>query len=406
MMPGGLTRVTASADTMVVSMQQGGGSKDTWVLSAGPVSNFTLLSSTVQPVELSRGGSDLPSRAADNLFWLGRYAERTEGMVRLLRGILVRVTENSGIAEAPELPALLRVLALQTARPPSSPPDAPHHPAAESFIREVLFDENRTETLNGTLRALHRVAGMVRDRISTDMWRVVSNLKFPDISTEGLENRLLHDGIHATQRNGSTGIEMLGDVLDEMNRLVSGLAAFGGLATESMTRGQGWRFLDMGRRLERSLQMVRLLHGTLVTVSANEGPILEALLEIADSSMTYRRRYLGSLQTAPVLDLLLSDETNPRSLVFQLMALSEDVEHLPPRELLLPGRSAEQRLMLSCVTQVRLADIANLASDLGGIRPHLQELLDRLRHDLPLLSDAITQNYLSHLQASRHLRRS
>jgi len=406
MMPGGLTRVTASADTMVVSMQQGGGSKDTWVLSAGPVSNFTLLSSTVQPVELSRGGSDLPSRAADNLFWLGRYAERTEGMVRLLRGILVRVTENSGIAEAPELPALLRVLALQTARPPSSPPDAPHHPAAESFIREVLFDENRTETVNGTLRALHRVAGMVRDRISTDMWRVVSNLKFPDISTEGLENRLLHDGIHATQRNGSTGIEMLGDVLDEMNRLVSGLAAFGGLATESMTRGQGWRFLDMGRRLERSLQMVRLLHGTLVTVSANEGPILEALLEIADSSMTYRRRYLGSLQTAPVLDLLLSDETNPRSLVFQLMALSEDVEHLPPRELLLPGRSAEQRLMLSCVTQVRLADIANLASDLGGIRPHLQELLDRLRHDLPLLSDAITQNYLSHLQASRHLRRS
>ena len=111
-LPGGLTRVSASPDTMVVSMQRGGGSKDTWVLSPGPVSNFSLLRPAGAPLELTRGGSDLPSRVADNLYWLGRYAERAEGLTRLLRGVLVRLTESSGLTEVPELPALLRAVTL------------------------------------------------------------------------------------------------------------------------------------------------------------------------------------------------------------------------------------------------------------------------------------------------------
>ena len=112
-MPGGLTRTAAGPDSLVVSMQQGGGSKDTWVLSAGPVSPFSLLPPPGGPIELSRGGGDLPSRAADNLHWLGRYVERAEGRARLLRGILVRLTEKSGLADVPELPVLLRALTHQ-----------------------------------------------------------------------------------------------------------------------------------------------------------------------------------------------------------------------------------------------------------------------------------------------------
>ena len=107
-MPGGLTRVAASPDALVVSMQQGAGSKDTWVESAGPICTLSLLPSTTGPVELSRGGSDLPSRTADNLYWLGRYVERAEGCVRLLRSIFVRLTEQTGLADVPELPVLLR----------------------------------------------------------------------------------------------------------------------------------------------------------------------------------------------------------------------------------------------------------------------------------------------------------
>jgi hypothetical protein len=127
-----------------------------------------------------------------------------------------------------------------------------------------------------------------------------------------------------------------------------------------MTRGQGWRFLDMGRKLERSLHTIALVRLTLGTAQGAEGPLLEALLEIADSSMTYRRRYLGSLRTAAVLDLLLADETNPRSLAFQMAALADDVEHLP-RETEHPGRGPEQRLMLSALTSLRLADVERLA---------------------------------------------
>ncbi len=400
MMPGGLTRVTASADTMVVSMQQGGGSKDTWVLSSSPVSSFSLLSATVKPVELSRGGSDLPSRAADNLFWLGRYAERAEGMVRLLRGILVRLLEKSGVAEVPELPSLLRVLALHA--PPPTAESAVQQPSYDLFVRDILIDDEKSGSLAQTLRMLHRVAGMVRDRISTDMWRVVSGLKSPEQPRE-IENHLLQIGALSETRNGVDPTETLTDALDEMNRLVGGLAAFGGLAIESMTRGQGWRFLDMGRRLERALHLIQLLYGTLVNVNSNEGPLLEALLEIADSSMTYRRRYLSTVQTAPVLDLLLADETNPRSLVFQLAALADDVDHLP-RDPAQPGRSAEQRLTLSAVTSLQLADIDMLASfGPDGVRHHLVELLLHLQHEIPIICDTLTQNYLSHLQPSRHL---
>lgn len=396
MMPGGLTRVTASLDTLVVSMQQGGGSKDTWVVSSTPVSSFTLLSTTVKPVELSRGGSDLPSRAADNLYWLGRYAERAESMVRLLRGILVRLTEKSGIADVPELPFLLQVLTSHaTAIVAAGDLGAPQ-PDVELYVREMIYDEERMEGLVHTLQLLHRTAGMVRDRISTDMWRVVSGLKYPE-SSHTLPNRLA-----PIERNGTVSFETLADALDDMNRLVGSLAAFGGLAMESMTRGQGWRFLDMGRRLERALHLIRLLHGTLVHVSPNEAPLLEALLEVADSSMTYRRRYLTTVQTAPVLDLLLADETNPRSIVFQLAALADDVANLP-RDPSQSGRSAEQRLILGAVTSVQLADIDHLAMVTNGTRTQLEHLLNKLRRELPVLSDTITQNYLSHLQPSRHL---
>jgi uncharacterized alpha-E superfamily protein len=159
----------------------------------------------------------------------------------------------------------------------------------------------------------------------------------------------------------------------------------------------------MGRRLERSIQLIRLLRNTLRTVSSSEGPLLEALLEIADSSMTYRRRYLAGLQAAPVLDLLLADETNPRSLAYQLVALAESIGRLP-RDPALPGRSAEDRLVLANLSKMRLAELDALSrADESGRRPRLTSLLAGLEADLPVLSDIIAANYFSHLQTSRHL---
>ncbi len=192
------------------------------------------------------------------------------------------------------------------------------------------------------------------------------------------------------------------EALDLLDRRVITLAAFGGLASEGMTRGQGWRFLDMGRRLERSLHTLGLLRGTLVDVSPGlpEGPLLDSLLEIADSALTFRRRYLGSLHATPVLDLLLVDENNPRSLAYQLAALAEALDNLPQ----LPNAAEPhgRQLLLDALSRLQNADLAALAEpDFAHRRSTLDTFLSALEAELPKLSDALTRTYLTHLQASR-----
>ena len=387
-MPGGLTQLPVSQDTLVFSLQQGGGSKDTWVQSAGPVSNFSLLMPADQHIELSRGGSDLPSRVADNLFWLGRYVERAESSVRLLRGIVIRLTDKSVIGDSRELPELLAALGNQRRTSAgTATPEGPREMAqaqAQDELAFILAECRRPGGLQNTLKALQDVVRAVRDRISTDTWRVIKSL---DSSHEWPEQSQAH----------------LGEVLSRLNFMVITLASFGGLASESMTRGQVWRFMDMGRRLERSINLSGLLRSTLTAVSQQEAPLLEAMLEINDSFMTYRRRYLASLQLAPVLDLLLADETNPRSLAFQFLALNDHVDNLP-RDKTLAHLSADQRITMGGLSKLRLIDIDALCeANSEGKREHLDNLLEQVKRDMAALSDVITRNYLSHSEPSRQL---
>ncbi len=404
MMPGGLTRVTASAETMVVSLQKGGGSKDTWILTEGAVSDFTLLPSAGERIALTRAGNDLPSRAADNLFWLGRYVQRAEDVVRLLRGILVRLTEKSGLADVPELPTLLRALTLLTQTQPGFVGDGASDRLAqpEDELISLIFQPDRVGSLSYNYRRIHRAAASVRDRISMDMWRVLSSLP--------------HEGGF-----DPADPPTLSDVLDLLNQRVLILAGFGGIAMESMTRGHAWRFLDMGRKIERALHTIGLLEWTLAGRASDGAPsstpslarpanergeeiaLLEALLEIADSSMTYRRRYLGGVQAAGVLDLLIADDSNPRSLVFQLQALRDVIGQLP-HDPNVAMRPPEERMIVALLTTVQLTDIQELAkADEQGRRERLEEFLGGLHVDVPLLADAISHHYLSHLQTSRQL---
>jgi uncharacterized circularly permuted ATP-grasp superfamily protein/uncharacterized alpha-E superfamily protein len=399
LMPGGLTRVTSSADSMVLSLQKGGGSKDTWVLTEGPVSDFTLLRSVGQTIELSRGGNDLPSRAADNLFWLGRYVQRSEDLVRLLRGIVVRLTEKSGLADVPELPTLLQAVTQMTKALPgylgAGAQERLAHPEYE--LLSLIFERDRVGSLAYNIRCIERSASSARDRISMDMWRILSSMPLDGIA------------FPARDKPGQrVELPTLSDALDVLNQRVLILAGFGGIAMESMTRGHGWRFLDMGRKIEAAMHIVSLLRWTLNTGKvlggeAGEVPLLEALLEIADSSMTYRRRYLSGVQAAATLDLLLADESNPRSLVYQLLALREVIDHLPldPNQ---ATRTLGQRLILSLLTSVQLADVRQLTqSDEQGQRLLLKDFLESLDYDIPLLADAVSHHYLSHLQTSRQL---
>ena len=343
-MPGGLTRVSTASGKPIISMQSDSGSKDTWVLAVEPPDPFSLLPPVGQPIRLRRSGYDLPSRVLDNLLWMGRYAERVEGLVRLLRSILVRLTDESGPGGGAAVPALLRAMHATWDIPSASalaPDGAATLMAYEQTLFQAMFDTQLTNSVCGIFTALHRVSAMVRDYMTLECWHIITHLK---------EDFALPPTHHLLQ---------LSDALELINRTIMTLSAFSGLGVENMIRGPEWRFLDMGRRLERALHTLSLVRSTLVAVDEHEGAVLQALLEIGDISITYRSRYRATLQVAPILDLLLTDETNPRAVVYQLVELAEHVEHLP-HDHAMPSLSPAQRLMMTMLTSLRLAEVEPL----------------------------------------------
>jgi uncharacterized circularly permuted ATP-grasp superfamily protein/uncharacterized alpha-E superfamily protein len=400
-MPGGLARVSTSLDSPVVSMQRGGGSKDTWVLSDTPVDKFTLQRSRDLPVELNRGGtSDLPSRAADNLFWLGRYAERCEHLVRVLRCILVRLTGESGAGstvntstgvEWDSLMKLHASLASTNSRMVEDDPQG-HLDLARDFEQEILsliFEEDRSDSLHANLSRTARAAASVRDRLSSDFLRAVSHLG-------GLAR--IDSGINAE----AWGYVSSGDALAVLNRCIRTLSSLRGIELENITRGPGWHFLSVGRRIERSIQLVHLFGAIIVPLTPETVSMLEMLLEVCDSSMTYRSRYFTTLQAAPVLDLLMNDETNPRSLKFQIADLSEHCAFLARTLEGAEWPMARQRRVEEAAASLFESDVQSLCQPgADGQRSYLDHLLATMEAVLPAFSDALTNTWFSHAEMER-----
>jgi uncharacterized circularly permuted ATP-grasp superfamily protein/uncharacterized alpha-E superfamily protein len=388
-MPGGLARVSSALGTPVVSMQRGGGSKDTWVLSNGPVDTTSLQRPRDLPVELNRGEtSDLPSRAADHMFWLGRYAERCEHLARILRCILVRLTGESGTPESGEWESLMKLRdCFETLDPALAGDSAQGHldqsREFEQAILSQIFDGQRSGSLNGTLNKAGRAAAHVRDRLSSDLIRIVSQF--------GTLARAPGDS--------AWGYIPAGDAFAVLNHCVGALAALRGIEMENMTRGPGWRFLNIGRRIERSVHLVKLFRAIIVPLRLETWPALEMLLEVADSSMTYRARYFTTLQAAPALDLLMNDEGNPRSLAFQVKDLTEHCRSLSSMASGAGWPVSRQRRLEEAASNLFRADIGRLCvPDTNGVRVLLDELLSRMEEELPTFSDAITHSYFSHAE--------
>jgi len=382
-MPGGLTRVSASDDARAVSMQRGDGSKDTWVVSRGSVSSFSLLRAPDQPVQLRRSARALPSRAADNLFWLGRYAERAESTVRLLRSVAVRLGENSTPGDGwPALERLLEVLSDEPTRPALEDGEDDTFDLLESLLLRWIYDASAPFSLRSNLDHLHRTASLARDRLSLDAWRILNRFQMEPVWRQPHE------------------VLEVGRTLDLLNDSIRTLSAFSGMEMENMTRNLGWRMLDMGRRLERAGHMVELLRVLLADGDPETDGRLELLLELADSFMTYRSRYFATPQIAPVLDLLLVDESNPRSIGFQMAAAAAHIEALP-REDDTPVLSGHRRIATGTATALRLADIHALCrADESGRRHDLDALLTRLAMDFPAISDSIARSYFSHVDGT------
>ncbi len=215
------------------------------------------------------------------------------------------------------------------------------------------------------------MARLLRDRISTDAWRVLNQI---------------HTQFNETAPPEPLRISRAQDLLDQA---VLSLSAFSGLAVENMTRGHGWRFLDMGRRLERAVQTVQLIRHGLGFDGPATDPELAMVLEIADGTLTYRSRYLNSMQFDLVLDLLLLDEGNPRAVAYQLAKLRKHVDRLPESH---PntGNPREARLALGLLNSVLLAEAQELVN-----LPDLSRFTSRLITDLTLLSDTLTRVYFT-----------
>jgi uncharacterized circularly permuted ATP-grasp superfamily protein/uncharacterized alpha-E superfamily protein len=384
-MPGGLVRAGREGGGVQVSLQAGASNKDLWVLAESPVEPVTLLNPANQDVELRRVGNNLPSRLADNFFWLGRYCERADATARLLRSLLVRLNTESGPGSFGLIEPLLNTLAKQgQIAPLSARPGIRHNPEAiEAELLDVIFDPKRRGSLSGITGEMQKLAMLVRDRTSTDWWRVLAQL----------------GDVFAPAGPGSP--RLAADANGVLNQTLLHLAAFHGLARENMTRAQGWRFLDIGLRLERAVYLCSLLDCALRSAEGNNPSVLEAVLEVADSSLTYRSRYTLLPNIAAVYDLALLDDTNPRSLLFQFNQLVKHFERLPrERESALP--SAGHRVLLDCLARLRLLDPRSLAS--RNAHWHQSEagaVIDRILRQLPRLSDAIAVSYFAHSTISR-----
>jgi len=375
-MPGGLAMTADNAGTLIGDHPERQQSKDVWVLSARPVEPFSLLGTLQTTTEFSRS-SDLPSRVADNLLWLGRYLERAEGQIRLLRSVFRRLSGEAKLQDIPELGFLLQLLRATHILSADNGKDGavPLFRELMSYLHNALYSRENAGSVVAILRKVQETARNVRDRLSLDCWRVISHLEtFLDSPADDPQ-------------------ELLENTLDT-------LSAFSGLAMESMTRGLGWRFMDMGRRLERAMFQTDLLLSGLPEVCNRPRDGLEALLEVADSIMTYRARYRTTFQLAPVLDLLIVDESNPKSLAFQFSQLATHVEHLP-RQHARRYSTSEERLALEMLTAARLLELKDIRCGSTSQEP-LIAFLRATETKLLEFARQITAHYLSRVPTTPH----
>jgi uncharacterized circularly permuted ATP-grasp superfamily protein len=372
--PGGLVRVSESEGS-VVSMQRGGHSKDAWVLSDRPVDTFSMLRPRTEPVELRRISRVVPSSVADNTFWLGRYVERAENIARILRSMVPRVYR----ADEAELASLVRLhgcLGTRVSKLPRSKRNLTTFPDLTKELISMLSDTKRSDSLPCTLEEISRIGGNVRERLSADMTVLIGQLR--------------------TDMKADPGVRLL-EFSAMLTACLEHLSAFSGMERENINRGSGWLFMSLGRRLERAIYQTRELRVITQPLSEDNWPFLEFLLEVADSSVTYRSRYYTTLQPLAVLDVLMADETNPRSLDFQLDHLVELYEKLPRHD------PAGLKMMQGALKTLRSIDLhgvlfpaSNKASKPQQRLKHLDRFLADLEQLLPKWSNDLSSRYFSH----------
>ncbi len=354
-MPGGFCRIAEQLDARAVSMGDGARAADVWVVSDKAVSTATLLPA-VDTVRIRRVAGVVPSRAADNLFWLGRYLERAEATLRLVRALGTQRDPGKGSSMVLHSVERIQRLLVTWGATSQASRTLPAKVAAEALQAEDKFGSALS-----LVRAAQRTATSLRERLSPDAWQVITEM-----------------------------VERLAEEVEDDDGVVSAaeltlqeLASFAGLAQENMNRAAGWRFLEMGRRAERAINTARFARQFAPDEAGNED--LDILLTLVDCQITYRSRYLVGPLLAPVRDLVVLDPYNPRSVAFQVSALNDHIASLPS---LKEGGLIErpQRLAVALQAMLTTAEAASLDT----------KTLFALEQDLLNLADAIGSHYFPH----------
>jgi uncharacterized alpha-E superfamily protein len=295
-----------------------------------------------------------------------------------VRAVASRLSSEEDAESVLELPILIRGLASQGMIEPGVVVEEIREqlPTIERLLPAAVFNNDDVSALRSTVSRMTVLASSVRDLMSLDTWRII---------------RQMDDNFWSSPKSDG-----LLDVMEKVNELLVQLAALGGNVADSMTRTHAWRFLDFGRRLEHALQTATLLSSVLDAKSSADHALLESLLEICDGLMTYRFRYFSRMQLAPVLDLLLCDDTNPRSVLYQVIQCFNHVNQLP-RDIHGPNVRPEQTLVASVSTLLKSTNSQEIAAAYyaGDPKP-LKSLLQCIEDTLPKLSDAISHRYFFH----------
>jgi uncharacterized alpha-E superfamily protein len=378
-MLGGLARVTdedaRERRSVLVTEPDGGLAKDVWVVGQEPVTAARIVAPRrTGDGRLAAAGaasSAMVPRVLSDLFWFGRYAERAEDLLRLVLATrTVAIETDLDVTRGRALEVLLQTVTQVSTTYPGFLADGVQ---MMPEFRSLLLDRHRPGTAAQSVSALSLAAQGVRDQLSDDVWMVLA----------GIERAMAA----LTAAPADQGLQLN----DSGERILSGLLALAGIVSENMVRDPGWYMLDSGRGLERAIQVLGLLRATLVQQRSPETDrlVVEAVLASAESIVTFRRRYRSRTGAEAVLELLVVDAQNPRSVAYQLHRIQDDLRAMPNTS----PTARPMRLLDSLLERVRTTRLTVLVETTEGRREALDRYLGGLLDQLRVLSEAIRDQF-------------